>query len=43
VQVPLKRQRPDFYFRVDGHLNAAGHSYVANSVLDRLMTELQPQ
>ncbi|MEQ9407217.1 MAG: SGNH/GDSL hydrolase family protein [Fuerstiella sp.] len=32
IAIPKKSQRPDLYFRVDGHLNSAGHKFVAAQV-----------
>ena len=36
LAVPDKSVRPDLYFRIDGHWNAAGHAYVARMVYERL-------
>jgi len=36
IQVPLKRQRPDLYYSVDGHWTSSGHAYVANLLVKRL-------
>ena len=36
VSLPSKSQRPDLYYKVDGHWNASGHTFAA----DRLMPHL---
>ncbi len=36
VLAPRKRDRPDLYYRTDGHWNAAGHEQVARVVAARL-------
>ena len=36
VAAPGKRDRPDLYYRTDGHWNAAGHEHVARLVAERL-------
>jgi len=33
---PLKDDRPDLYYHIDGHWNAAGHRYASTMVLDAL-------
>jgi len=33
---PLKKERPDLYFHIDGHWNAAGHKFVSAMLLDSL-------
>ena len=33
---PLKKDRPDLYYHIDGHWNAAGHRFVSAMVLDAL-------
>jgi hypothetical protein len=37
LEVPRKSERPDLYFEVDGHWNAAGHRHVAELVSERLL------
>ena len=34
---PDKTERPEFYFKVDGHWNAAGHAFVARGVFEQLL------
>lgn len=36
VRIPDAIQRPDYYYSVDGHWNAAGHAYVADLILERM-------
>ncbi|MCI5147150.1 MAG: hypothetical protein D3923_16890 [Candidatus Electrothrix sp. AR3] len=36
LNVPTKKQRPDLYYIVDGHWNAAGHVFTANLVLEQV-------
>ena len=33
LRLPGKQDRPDLYYRVDGHWNAAGHRHVAETLL----------
>lgn len=33
LRLPGKQERPDLYYRVDGHWNAAGHRHVAETLL----------
>lgn len=40
LAVPTKIERPELYFRFDGHWNADGHRYVADAIIARL-TELR--
>ena len=35
---PDKTERPDLYFKIDGHWNAAGHALVARAVFDQLLS-----
>ncbi len=39
LRAPLKRDRPDLYYRVDGHWNPAGHAWVARQVADALLED----
>jgi hypothetical protein len=34
--IPAKRNRPDLYYKVDGHRNASGHRFAANRVLEAI-------
>ena len=34
VIFPAKIERPDLYYRIDGHWHAAGHAFVADRVLE---------
>jgi lysophospholipase L1-like esterase len=36
VIIPTKEERPDLFYRVDGHWNAAGHRFVADRVLEAI-------
>lgn len=36
VEVPGKSERPDLYFKVDGHWHSGGHEYVAGLLIDEL-------
>ncbi len=36
VQVPDKAERPDLYFEIDGHWNAAGHAVAAEKLLEKI-------
>ena len=36
LRIPDRSRRPDLYYHVDGHWNAAGHAYVAKQMLDRI-------
>jgi hypothetical protein len=36
VVLPGKHERPDLYYRIDGHWHAAGHEYAARRVTDAL-------
>jgi hypothetical protein len=36
VRVPAKAERPDLYYRVDAHWNAAGHAHAARLTADAL-------
>ncbi len=36
LPVPLRSERPDLYYQVDGHWNAAGQAYVAQKLLEQL-------
>jgi hypothetical protein len=34
VVIPTKRDRPDLYYKVDGHWNASGHRFTSGKILD---------
>lgn len=36
VVIPTKRDRPDLYYKVDGHWNASGHRFTADRILEAL-------
>jgi hypothetical protein len=36
VVIPTRSERPDLYYKVDGHLNATGHLFTANQVLEAI-------
>jgi len=36
IDAPAKAQRPDLYYKVDGHWNAQGHAFVADLILKEL-------
>jgi len=36
VLIPAKRERPDLYYKVDGHWNTAGHRFAAERVLEAI-------
>jgi hypothetical protein len=36
LTIPSKRERPDLYYKIDGHWTAVGHQYVARLVMDAL-------
>lgn len=38
LAIPTKTERPDLYYKIDGHWNAAGHSFVAHAVFDQLLS-----
>lgn len=35
---PRKAERPDLYYKIDGHWNAAGHAFVAGAVFEQLQS-----
>ena len=35
---PTKAERPDLYYKIDGHWNAAGHAFVAGAVFEQLQS-----
>ena len=37
-KVPDKTERPDLYFKIDGHWNQAGHAFVARAVFEQLLS-----
>jgi hypothetical protein len=38
IRVPGKEERPDLYYRLDGHWTAAGHAFVAKLIIEQLFT-----
>lgn len=36
LRIPSKSERPDLYFKVDGHWNEAGHRYAAETLFEHL-------
>ena len=36
VMIPTKRDRPDLYYKVDGHWNASGHRFTADRILEAM-------
>ena len=36
LSIPTKAQRPDLYYKVDGHWNAKGHAFAAERILQAL-------
>ena len=34
--IPAKDERPDLYYKIDGHWNAGGHAFAAGRVLEAL-------
>ena len=43
IIVPSKQQRPDLYYRIDGHWNPTGHSYVTQILLPEVTRVLFPK
>ncbi len=41
LKVPNKSNRPDLYYKVDGHCNASGHKFVANMLIEWLLTNAE--
>ncbi len=39
IVVPPRRERPDLYYRIDGHWNMKGHAFVSKLVIDQLFAE----
>lgn len=40
IQVPDKKQRPDLYFEIDGHWNAAGHQVASEKLLEEFRARI---
>lgn len=38
LAIPTKTERPEFYYKIDGHWNRAGHAFVADAVFDQLQS-----
>lgn len=38
LDIPYKSDRPELYYKVDGHWNADGHKYVAQSILPSVIS-----
>lgn len=36
LSIPTKAERPDLYYKIDGHWNSTGHAFVALAVFDQL-------
>jgi len=36
VVIPPKQDRPDLYYKVDGHWNASGHRFTADRILEAM-------
>lgn len=35
---PTKKERPDLYYKIDGHWNSGGHAFIAQAVFDQLQS-----
>jgi hypothetical protein len=38
LAIPTKTERPDLYYKIDGHWNRDGHAFVARAVFDQLQS-----
>ena len=36
IVIPAKKERPDLYYKVDGHWNALGHRFTADRIIEHL-------
>lgn len=36
IIIPSKKERPDLYYKIDGHWNTLGHRFTADQILERL-------
>jgi hypothetical protein len=37
ISLPSRSQRPDLYYKIDGHWNASGHAFVADQLMPHLL------
>jgi hypothetical protein len=41
VVSPSKKERPDLYYRVDGHWNSTGHAFMARAIMQPIVQSLK--